>query len=294
MFITGYSDFSIEMPTPLLNADYADGSVQMTAGFRFLSDVSPLFPYINAAAEGAVYYEKPEFIKFRLGDVYCALYPEKGAAACFEDRREALDFMERLIEFLNDLHLRKDSILPNPKRYRPVSLLDIYRLLPGTNCRACDFSTCMAFAGAISLGRATPDRCPGFARPIAESAVYPVCDKEGNRVSTVTLDIDTSKTRQELAVQKARVEELERKLSGYEIRIESKGEIGSKPVEIGLTRRELEVLGLVAQGGTNMEISDLLFISPHTVKSHVINIFNKLGVNDRTQAAVWAARHGLV
>ena len=42
------------------------------------------------------------------------------------------------------------------------------------------------------------------------------------------------------------------------------------------------------------EISTHLEISPHTVKSHVIHIFNKVGVNDRTQAAVWATRQNLV
>ncbi len=61
-----------------------------------------------------------------------------------------------------------------------------------------------------------------------------------------------------------------------------------------LTGRELEVLRLVAQGATNAEIADILEISPHAVKSHVIHIFNKLGVSDRTQAAVWAARNALV
>jgi DNA-binding NarL/FixJ family response regulator len=61
-----------------------------------------------------------------------------------------------------------------------------------------------------------------------------------------------------------------------------------------LTDRELEVLRLLARGETNAEISCHLGISPHTVKSHVIHIFNKLGVNDRTQAAVWAARHQLI
>ena len=65
-------------------------------------------------------------------------------------------------------------------------------------------------------------------------------------------------------------------------------------LEMTLTHREIEVLRLIAEGATNTEVSEKLFISPHTVKSHVIHIFNKLGVNDRTQAAVWATRHKII
>jgi DNA-binding NarL/FixJ family response regulator len=50
----------------------------------------------------------------------------------------------------------------------------------------------------------------------------------------------------------------------------------------------------MTEGFTNNEISEQLSISPHTVKSHVIHIFNKLSVDDRTQAAVLATRHKLI
>lgn len=61
-----------------------------------------------------------------------------------------------------------------------------------------------------------------------------------------------------------------------------------------LTRREEEVLRLVATGLSNREIGSVLFISEGTVKSHVEHIIGKLGVSDRVQAAVWAVRSGLV
>lgn len=61
-----------------------------------------------------------------------------------------------------------------------------------------------------------------------------------------------------------------------------------------LSERELEVLRLLATGLSNRDIAPLLFISESTVKTHVEHIIRKLGVSDRVQAAVWAARHGLV
>ncbi len=61
-----------------------------------------------------------------------------------------------------------------------------------------------------------------------------------------------------------------------------------------LSPRELEVLALIVEGLSNQEVSDRLFISLATTKTHVRNILNKLAVNDRTQAAVQAMRRGLV
>jgi DNA-binding NarL/FixJ family response regulator len=61
-----------------------------------------------------------------------------------------------------------------------------------------------------------------------------------------------------------------------------------------LSEREMEVLRLLATGLPNKDIARLLFISECTVKTHVEHIINKLGVSDRVQAAVWAARQGLL
>jgi len=65
-------------------------------------------------------------------------------------------------------------------------------------------------------------------------------------------------------------------------------------VEVPLTKRESEVLHRLALGLTNKEIALALHISYETVKEHVQHILRKVGVSDRTQAAVWAVRKGLV
>jgi NarL family two-component system response regulator LiaR len=61
-----------------------------------------------------------------------------------------------------------------------------------------------------------------------------------------------------------------------------------------LSEREIEVLKLVADGMSNSDIAEQLIISEKTVKSHVSNILSKLHLADRTQAAVYAWREGIV
>jgi LuxR family maltose regulon positive regulatory protein len=61
-----------------------------------------------------------------------------------------------------------------------------------------------------------------------------------------------------------------------------------------LSRRELEVLGLLAQGASNTEIAERLVIALNTVKRHISNIFEKLGVSNRTQAVAQARSLGLL
>ncbi len=69
-------------------------------------------------------------------------------------------------------------------------------------------------------------------------------------------------------------------------------EPGSTPDK--LTPRELEILKLIAAGMSNKVISGTLFVSEKTVKTHVSNILSKLGLSDRTQAAIYALRHNMV
>ena len=63
--------------------------------------------------------------------------------------------------------------------------------------------------------------------------------------------------------------------------------------EVQLTPRESQVLRLIAMGLSNQEIADSLDISVETVKEHVQNLLRKMSLNYRTQAAVWAIRHGV-
>lgn len=73
-----------------------------------------------------------------------------------------------------------------------------------------------------------------------------------------------------------------------------KGERSHNPshvVETVLTRREMEILSVLASGAKNEEIADKLFISPHTVKTHLYAIYRKIKVSNRLQAVLWASKN---
>ncbi len=271
MLIKEYSDFSFTQAGVLSTSNWG-------VYLKLDNDIRQLFPYINSEIEDARYYDSPDYIVFKLDGVHCTLYPVEVMAAPFTDQDQALAFADRLIGYLNDLYARRETVKPDHRKYKPVPVLDLYKLVPGTNCGECGFTTCMAFAAALSQSETAVDNCPYFSKPISENVIYPVFDKDGNLASTVSIETDASNKEPKKSIQKDKVP----------LKITSTG------VQAELTHREVEVLRLVAGGSTNMEISDRLSISPHTVKSHVVHIFNKLGVNDRTQAAVWASKNNIL
>lgn len=275
MLIKTYSDLSLKRAGVMSNyvpmASYG-------AYFKLDNDVSHLFPLINAEIKDSRYSGNPEHITFIYDKFQCTLYPKEVIAITFSDRDEAARFADQFILFLNNLHKKKNTVKPNYRKYKSVSALDIFRLLPGTNCCECGFKSCLAFAAMLSVNETNIEKCPYVVKPIKQKVVYPIYDKEKNLVSTVTIETDISEVENKSP----------RKNKKTSFKISQTG------VNVELTQREIEVLRLAADGFTNTDISESLHISPHTVKSHMIHIFNKLGVNDRTQAAVWAAQNKIL
>ena len=74
--------------------------------------------------------------------------------------------------------------------------------------------------------------------------------------------------------------------------VAAQAETAVAQAEGGLTAREQEVLDLIANGLSNRDIAGKMFISEKTVKTHVSNILSKLHLEDRTQAAIYALKHG--
>jgi DNA-binding CsgD family transcriptional regulator/ArsR family metal-binding transcriptional regulator len=288
-FAKAYSSLSLFISGPILGQFAEVRCGAYSAGFELDWDLLPLFPYINAVAEKSQLFDKPHYIKFVLNDCLCAFYPRKGAFTPVSSLAEAIEFLDHISDFIQDIVHRRDTIVPCYKTFKPVSAVDIYQLLPGTNCRACGYATCLAFAAALSRRKISMEACPHLIDPIEEQATFPVFDSQGKCVRTVSLEIDTTRLRDSVRYQHDRIQQLQTRLADFERGRDVNDNTANVELPSPLTRRELQVLRMVARGATNKEISLDLNISEHTVKSHVINIFNKLGVNDRTQASVWAA-----
>lgn len=84
---------------------------------------------------------------------------------------------------------------------------------------------------------------------------------------------------------------MSRSLMAHMIDFFRKRALNSYRPACGLTQRELEIIGLLGSGASNLQISDSLFVSEHTVKSHLYNIFKKIDVNNRHQAVDWARQN---
>ena len=136
---------------------------------------------------------------------------------------------------------------------------------------------------------------PDGTRQWGEVKAYPVRGSDRSLVAVIVIVFDITARKKALETQKEYSDYLTRQLdekTGTEQAVYL--DEGQIPIKIRLSGREKEVLRLITEGYTNTQISEILAISPHTVKSHVIHVFNKLGANDRTQAAVLAVRHKLI
>ncbi|MGO9312137.1 MAG: LuxR C-terminal-related transcriptional regulator [Syntrophobacteraceae bacterium] len=124
-----------------------------------------------------------------------------------------------------------------------------------------------------------------------EIRAFPIFEEAGRVSFVATIGFDITDRKLATEKQQGRMATLQRRLE--QLSLTGAGQTAEK-ILAPLTGRESQVLRLIAGGLSNIEIAEVLSLSPHTVKSHVIHIFNKLGANDRTEAAIIAARLKLI
>ena len=168
------------------------------AYFKVDNDIRKIFPYVNGSVQGARYHFRPLHVAFKRKDVQCTLYPREVIAAPFTGKDHAVEFIEDLIVFLNDIYANRSKYKKSHRVHRkPVSIVEIIKALPRTNCKECGYATCMAFAAALNQGEAEPKDCPGFSSPISICSVYPIMSEDGSIESTFMIETKPKSTHSE-------------------------------------------------------------------------------------------------
>ena len=140
--------------------------IRVTATVEFEDDLTELLPYLNAELGPCMYDRDVPFLRLnRLGKLI-VFYPKRIGIAGLRDEDEAQEVFEEIRKTINSVSLRKERINPSHWSLSDVKPLDIFKLLPRTNCGECGKSTCMAFAAALAIGEAGMDDCP----PLSDKA----------------------------------------------------------------------------------------------------------------------------
>ncbi len=117
---------------------------------RVIAEVSEesqkVFPYLNAILKGCIYNHPANTLTIRKDQKLITLHALHITLAKIEDEKEAEEVLEWLKDLINETYEKRDQIEPNYSMAAELKALDIFKLLPGTNCKKCGEPTCLAFA----------------------------------------------------------------------------------------------------------------------------------------------------
>ena len=140
--------------------DCLPSAVTVTATVEFDDDLTELLPYLNAELGPCVYEADPPFLRINRDNTPIVIYPGRIIIAGLRDENEASEVFQWIREIVNSVLRKKGEIKPSYWSLSEVKPLDIFKLLPKTNCGECGNPTCMAFAAALANGKASTDDCP--------------------------------------------------------------------------------------------------------------------------------------
>lgn len=141
-------------------SDCNPSSQKVNALADLFEDISEVLPYLNTVLKGLQYHHDEKFLTVKRKGHVITFWSRQIAVTKLEDEKEAREFIEELKEIVNETYANKDRIKPTYNS-RPVPRpLDIFKLLPGKNCKECGEPTCMAFALKLVNDEVEWKQCP--------------------------------------------------------------------------------------------------------------------------------------
>ena len=154
-------DYDLELFTPPCEP----GAERWSAIARLKVDISEVLPYLNTILGGAIYNHAAKALTWKKGGRNTAFHPYEIAASNLEDRAEAEQVINGLIKMVNRTWEKRAEIEPDLKMHQRPTPMALFKLLPGTNCKACGQPTCFTFALKLAAGQQKLEECPPLLQP---------------------------------------------------------------------------------------------------------------------------------
>jgi len=127
----------------------------------FDADISPSFPYVHTELGGWDYDQTNHLVLLKLSaGKWITLHAHEIAIRGARDMEESHALLEWIKGQINDIYERRDQITPRYTSQAGLKVMEILKLLPMTNCKACGYATCMAYAAALREGEISLNDCP--------------------------------------------------------------------------------------------------------------------------------------
>lgn len=143
----------------IFNSECNPGAMAVHCFAHLDQDVGEALPYLNTVLGGFEYIQDPPSVTFKAHGKLITVHGRKIAVNALKDEAEARKIVEWLKSEINDAWEKRDRIVPSFKGAPRPQLIEILRLLPKTNCKACGEPTCMVFATRLAEGAKGVDVC---------------------------------------------------------------------------------------------------------------------------------------
>jgi ArsR family metal-binding transcriptional regulator len=150
------SDYTVR----LVLSDCCPSSQEVNALVDLYEDISEVFPYLNTVLKGLQYDHDEKTLTVKIEGRLITFRPRQIAVTKLADQNESKSVIEELKKIVNDTYTNRDHIKPIYHTRSMPRPLDIYKLLPGNNCKECGELTCLAFALNLVNDKARLIQCP--------------------------------------------------------------------------------------------------------------------------------------
>jgi len=141
-------------------SDCNPSSQKVNAIADLSENICEVLPYLNTVLKGLQYDGEEKILAGKRGGRLITFRPQQITLTKLEDEKEARDIMEELKQIINETYVNRDHIKPIYTSRSIPRPLDVFKLLPGKNCKECGEPTCMAFALRLINDEVEWRQCP--------------------------------------------------------------------------------------------------------------------------------------